>query len=87
MNVFKYHVSCTDGKISVKKIGIILIFRFRRRPIQLVLFVPVGLPSFLHLLQVLCGKLIHPTRLAEDVRTTKGLQERTELIEWDDGET
>ena len=54
--VFKYHVSRTDGKISVRiKVGITFIFRFRRRPIQLVVFVPVGLSSFLHLLQVLFG--------------------------------
>ena len=32
-------------------------------------------------------KLQHPRRPAEDtVRTTKGLQERTQIIEWDDGE-
>ena len=44
MNFFKYHVSCTDGEISVRiKIEITFIFRLHRRPIQLVLFVPVGL--------------------------------------------
>ena len=33
---FKYHVSCTDRKISVGiKIGITFILRFHRRPIQL----------------------------------------------------
>ena len=33
-------------------------------------------------------KLPHPTKPAEDVvRTTKDLQERTQLIERDDGET
>ena len=55
MDVFKFHVLCTDGKISVRiKIGITFILRFHRNPIQLVVFVPVGLPSFLrHLLQVL----------------------------------
>ena len=57
MNVFKYHVSCTDRKISVRiKIGITFIFRFRRRPIQLVLFVPMYLSSICGLLlQVLLG--------------------------------
>ena len=34
------------------KIGIAFIFRFHRRPIQVVVFFPVGLSSFLHLLQV-----------------------------------
>ena len=45
------------GKISVRiKIGITFIFRFHRRPIQLVVFVPVGLSSFLrHPRQVLLG--------------------------------
>ena len=43
-NVHKYRVSYTDGKISVRiKIGITFFFRFHRRPIQLVVFVPVGL--------------------------------------------
>ena len=33
-NVFKYHVSCTDGKISIRmKIGINFIYGFHRRPI------------------------------------------------------
>ena len=33
-------------------------------------------------------KFRQPTRPAGDVvRMTKGLQERTQLIEWDDGET
>ena len=65
------------------KIGITFIFVFHRRPIQLVVFVPVGLLSFLrHLLQVLLGvfelqpltvqagrqkKLRLPTRPAEDI--------------------
>jgi hypothetical protein len=45
-NVFKYHVSCTDGKISVRiKIEITFIFRFHCHPIQLIVFVPVGLLS------------------------------------------
>ena len=38
------------------RIGIAFIFRFHRRPIQLVVFVSVGLSSFLpHLLQVILG--------------------------------
>jgi hypothetical protein len=46
--LFKYHVSCTDGKISVRiKIEITIIFRLRHLPIQLVVFIPVGLSSFL----------------------------------------
>jgi hypothetical protein len=59
LNVSKYHVSCTAGKISVTiKIGISLhvIFRLRRQPMQIFEFVPVGLSSFLiHLRQVLLG--------------------------------
>ena len=44
INTFKYHVSSIDGKISVKiKIEITFIFRLHRHPIQLVMFVPVGL--------------------------------------------
>ena len=47
INTFKY-VSSTDGKILVRiKIGITFIFRFRRTPIQVVVFFPVGLSSFL----------------------------------------
>ena len=42
-NTFKYHVSCTDGKVSVRiKIGITFIFRFHYRPIQIVVFFLVG---------------------------------------------
>jgi hypothetical protein len=93
LHVFKYHVSCTDGKISVSiKIGITFIFRFHRCPIQLIMFVPVDLSSFLRQFQqILLGVDVfcpHPTRSAENVvRMTKGLQEQTQLIEWDDGET
>jgi hypothetical protein len=73
-------ISCTDGKILVRiNIGIAFIFRSHPGPIQLVVFVPVGLSSFLHLLQVFLG--------VEDVRTTKGLHERTQLIEHEDSET
>ena len=43
-NIFKYHVSCTDGKISVRiNIEITFIFRLHRRPMKLVVLVPVGL--------------------------------------------
>ena len=39
LNTFKYHVSCTDGKISVRiNIIIIFIFRFHRCSIQIVVF-------------------------------------------------
>ena len=65
--------------VIIIKSGITFIFKFHRRPIQLVVFVPVGLSSFLHLLQVL---------LAVELSSfAQGLQERTQLIEWDDGET
>ena len=84
--VFKYHVSGTGGKISVKiKVGITFIFRFHRRLIQLIVFVQLQRSTAQAGRQ---NKLRHPTRFAEDVvRTTKGLQERTQLTEWDDGET
>ena len=66
-------------------------FRLHRRPIQLVVFVPVGLSSLDQRsnAQVHRQKQFrHPTRPAEDVnKLAKGLQERTQLIEWDDGET
>ena len=54
-SVFKYHVSCTDVRIWDRiKIEITFIFRFHRRPFQLVMFVSVGLLSICwHLLQVL----------------------------------
>jgi hypothetical protein len=56
INTFKYHVSCTDGKISVGiKIGITFIFWLHLHPIQLVVFVPIDLSSFLHLRHVLLG--------------------------------
>ena len=96
------------GKFSVGiKIGIIFIFNFHRRPIQLYVSVPVGLSSFLYLrsffdtkkIKRQCFKLQRSTvqagrqkklrhlKSAEDVRTTKGLQERTRIIDWNDGET
>ena len=35
LQCFKYHVSCTDGKISIEsKLWIAFIFSFRRRPIE-----------------------------------------------------
>ena len=54
INTFKCRVACTRGEISVRiKIAIAFNFRF---PIQLVVFVPVGLSSFLrYLLQVFLG--------------------------------
>ena len=79
IDTFKYRVSWTEGKISaIIKIGITFNFRLHRVPIELAVFVPVGLSSLLR----------YPTRSAEDVvNANKGLQERTKLIEWDDGET
>ena len=68
-------------KISVRiKIGITFIFRSHCRPIQLVVFVPASLSSFLrHLWKVDLPEMC--------IRTTKGLQKQTQLIEWDDSET
>ena len=44
LNILKYHVSSSDGKVSGKiKTEIIFIFRLHRRPIRLVMLVPVGL--------------------------------------------
>ena len=64
------------------KIGITFIFRFYRRPIQIVVLFPIGLSSFLR------SSAGHIGCRPEDiVRTTKDLQERTQLFEWDDGET
>ena len=77
----------TKGRI---KIEITFNIRLHRRPIQLVVFVPVGLSSICsHLLQVLLVfEVSSVARPAEDVnKMTKGLQEPTQLIEWDDGET
>ena len=74
------------GKISVRiKIGIPFIFRFHRHPIQIVVFFPVGLLSFS---TGLCRRnLDTQQRPVENVVITmKGLQERTQLFEWDDGE-
>ena len=53
--VFRGNVKMTVSRDARIKIGIIFIFRFYRRPIQLVVFVVVGLSLFLHLLQVLFG--------------------------------
>ena len=91
--VFKYHLSCTYGKISVTiKIGITFIFKFHQRPVQLVAFLPVGLSSILrHLRQVLLGIEVsfvaRPGQLTVGTPTTNGLHERTQLIEWDAGQT
>ena len=43
------------GPQACRFIRITFILRFHRSPIQLVVFVPVGLSSFLHLRQVLLG--------------------------------
>ena len=87
-----------DGKISVRtKIAITNNFRFHCRPIQIVVFIPVGLLLLSHFQQVLLGvevsseedrRLRHPTRPVKNVMIMmKGLQERTQLFEWDDGES
>ena len=57
------------------KVGITSIFRSHRRPIQLVVFFPVGQAGRQK-------KLRHPTE--DVVRTTKDLKERTQLFEWAD---
>jgi hypothetical protein len=65
----KYHVSCTDGKISVRiKIGIIFNFSFHHRPIQVVVFFHVGLPLFLW----------HPWTVMDVVRMMKGMMVKLE---------
>ena len=104
------------------KIGITFIFRFHRHPIQLVVFVPVGLLLFLrHLRQVMLGVEVssvaqpgqltigvqisdwtptvnYPGQAVEETATPnktcqrcrkndETLQKRTQLIEWDIGET
>ena len=71
INVLKYHVSCTDGKNSVRiKIEITFIFRLHRRPFQLVMLVV--------LVMLATEKFHQPTRPADDVKIlTKGLQEPT----------
>ena len=52
-NTFKYHVSCIDGKISVR-INLLSYLFFHRRPIQQLWFFPVGLSSLIqHFQQVL----------------------------------
>ena len=71
------------GSLERIKIGITFIFRFHCRPIQIVVFVPVGISSFLQQ-----NKHWHPTKPAEHViRKMKGLQERTQQFELDDSET
>ena len=50
---FKYHVSCTNGKILVKIIYFYYLF-FQRRPVQCCVFFPVGFSSLMrHFQQVL----------------------------------
>ena len=69
---FKYHVSCTDGEISVR-IDLLFHLFFHRRPCQqLCVFFPVGLSS-----------LIRPVENV--VLTTKGLQERNTTVGWNIG--
>ena len=52
---FKYHVSCTDEKISVRIIYFYYLF-FHCRPIQCCVFFPVGLLTLMrHFQQVLLG--------------------------------
>ena len=50
----KIYIKLTKKLVRIK-IGITFISRFHLRPIQSVVFVPVGLSSFLHLRQVLLG--------------------------------
>ena len=86
INSFKYHVSCTDGKIPVR---IKLELPFFTSSHSIVVFFPVGLSSLSrNFQQFLLGvevsvslKLHHPTRPVENVMiTTKCLQERTKLL-------
>ena len=63
----------------VSKLELPLFSGFTVVPIQLVVFVSAQTGRQ--------KKLRHPTRPTKDVRTAKALQERTQLIEWDDGET
>ena len=78
---------------------ITFIFKLHLHPIHLVVFVPINLSSVTISSAGLDlnssgqlprlgdrKKLRYSTRPAEEVKTTKGLQERTQLIEWDDGE-
>ena len=52
-NTFKYHVSCTDGKISVRIIYFYYLF-FHHHPIQCCVFFPIGLLLLMrHFQQVL----------------------------------
>ena len=64
------HISCTDGKISVGiKIGITFNFSFHRRPIQLLVFIPVGLSSFLRRRQILLGVEVSSSVVTEATST------------------
>ena len=92
MNTFKYHVSCTDGKISVQ-INLFLLPIFLPSSHSIVMFFfPVGFSSLKrHSQQALLGAEVSSvsepaSRPVENVvLTTKGLQERKNSIEWDDG--
>ena len=83
INTLKYHVSCTDGKISVR-INLFLLSIFPPQSHSVGgFFFRVGLSLLSqHSQKVLCVEvssvlqLQHPTRPAENVITTKGLQER-----------
>ena len=74
INTFKYHVSCTEGKISVR----IIYFYY---------YFSIVVPLQLSTAQARRQKNFqHPIRHVENVAlTTKGLQERKQR-EWDDGE-
>ena len=54
------------------KVEFTFIFRSHRRPIQLPVFVPVGLSSFLHLLQVLLS--VEISSVARSGQLTDGVQ-------------
>jgi hypothetical protein len=83
VNTFKYHVTCTDGKISVR---INLLFYLYFPPsfhLTVVFFCPVGLLLLIqHFQQVLwvLKLLLSPAQAMRPVEnvvlTTKGLQDR-----------
>ena len=90
LNTFKYQVSCTDGKISVR---ILLITYFSTVvPCTSCVFFPVGLLSLTwHFLTVPVVPSVSlmtegTKRPVENVvLTMKGLQERKHTCEWDEG--
>ena len=68
--IFKYHVSCTGWKISVRILIVItFIFMFHRRPIQLVVFIPVVLSSFFLQITIWTPTVNCPGRAAEETST------------------